>query len=285
MSARTLLVPVGPDADTPSVLLEFPKQDVDPGEFVTIRAWAPDPAMLAGHELRAGAVSLGPGRPNAWRGQTTCRYFDFKGDLESQRFDYPVLTVRRVLAFSPLFSAAGGSMATVAPAGTDVTGLFFRRGYSCLAAAPTLGSLYGTVHATAERTPHCREWFWTAPAAPAGAQWFFWFVDETLKHRFSISLSEDPPDTSVCHTDIKLRIIDRRTAGAVPGADVWLDGEYLGASDSRYGYVKRNRILSGTYPVRVAAAGYIASDADAYADNDTVTIPPGGGEVRIRIGG
>jgi hypothetical protein len=286
MSAQTLLVTVGPDASCPSALLEFPPQDVDPGEAVTIRIWAPSPQLLAGYRLDAGLASLGPGRPNAWPGQTTCKYFDYAGDNGPQQFDYPILALSRVLAFSPLYGlSATGRVTTLAPAGADVSSLFRRHGYSCLAPAAGLPALYGTVHAVGERSPYCLEWAWTAPAEPRGAQWFFLRENGKLTHRFSLTLSEDPPDTSVCYTDVKIRVIDRRTAGAVPGADVWLNGAYLGQTDERYGYVKALRTLSGTWPVRVGHPDFTATEADGYTDNDSVVIKPSGGEVRVKIGG
>ncbi|MGE4536639.1 MAG: hypothetical protein AB7D37_06145 [Desulfovibrio sp.] len=283
---QTMLVNVGKDTDCPTSLLEFPRQDVDPGEAVTVRVWAPDPALLTGLRLDAGLTSLGPGTPNVWPGQTTCKYFDFEGDGDTQQFDYPVTGISRVIAFSPLYGLSdAGVLTTLAPAGADVTGLFHRRGYACLVPAAGLPGLYGTVHAVGVRAPYCREFFWTAPADPRGAQWFFLWEDGELAHRFSLTLSEDPDDTSVCYTDVKIRVIDRRTAGAVLGASVVLNGVAVGQTDQRYGFVKVFRHLSGTFPIVVTKSGYTASNADSYTDNDSITIAPAGGEVRVKIGG
>jgi hypothetical protein len=281
-----MLVNVGPDASSPSVLLEIPDQDVDPGEVITLRAWANDPTLLTGYHLTAGVVSLGSGRLNRWPGQTTCKYFDFAGDNSPQLFSYPITALSRALAFSPFFGVAANSNAvtTLAAAGADVTDLFARRGHASLVPAAGLPLLYGTVHAVGARGEHCLEWSWTAPSDPAGAQWFWIRKDGELQHKFSLAMSEDPEDTSIAYTDVKIRIIDRRTAGAVLGADVWLNGTYIGKSNDRYGYVRVNRILSGTYPVRVAKSGYTATDADSYTDNDSITIPAAGGEVRVKIG-
>lgn len=286
MTLQTMLVPIGDDADCPSILLEFPAQSVDPGEPITIRAWAPAPDLLDELSLVAGLTSLGQGRPNVWPGQTTCSYFDYDGgDVKAQQFAYPVSAVTRVTAFSALqILSPTGDVVTLAPSGEDVTALFHRRGYSCLMPAAALAGLIGTVHAVAARCPHCREWAWTAPTQPRGAQWFFVYDAEKLKKRFSISLSEDPADTSVAYTDVKVRVIDRRTAGAVLGADVWINGVWVGKTNLTYGYVKVLRHLSGTYPLRIAKAGYTDSNADGYGDNDSITIPPDGGEVRVKIG-
>lgn len=287
MTLQTMLVPIGDDADCPSILLEFPKQSVDPGEAIIIRAWAPAPDMLDELTLVAGLTSLSHGQPNVWPGQTTCAYFDYDGskDLKAQQFAYPIAAVTRVTAFSALqLVSEAGDVTTLAPAGEDVTALFHRRGYSCLMPAPALAGLVGTVHAVAARCPHCREWYWTAPTDPRGGQWFFVYDAEKLKRRFSLTLSENPPDASVAYTDVKVRVIDRRTAGAVLGADVWINGAWVGKTNMTYGYVKVLRHLSGTYPLNIAKAGYADSNADGYSDNDAITIPPDGGEVRVKIG-
>lgn len=287
MSLQTLLVPIGDDADCPSILLEFPAQSVDPGEAIVIRAWAADPAMLDELTLVAGLTSLGPGQPNVWPGQTTCSYFDYDGSkaLKAQQFSYPIQAVTRVTAFSALqLVSDAGDVTSLAPAGEDVTSLFYRRGYSCLMPAAALAGLTGTVHAVAARCPHCREWYWTAPSDPRGAQWFFVYDAGKLKRRFSLSLSEEPPDASIAYTDVKVRVIDRRTAGAVLGADVWINGAWVGRTNLTYGYVKVLRHLSGTFSVKIAKSGYTDSDADGYSDNDAITIPPDGGEVRVKIG-
>ncbi len=268
-------------------LFEIPEQAVDPGEAIVLRIWGATEALLAGYELRQGVQSLGTGTRRDYPGQVTCKYFEWSGEHTAQQFDYPVSGLARVTAFSPLVCAVGNELVTFAPQGADVTAAFHRLGYSCLCPrAGTLpGPLFGTTHAVAARPPCAREWVWTAPADPAGEQWFFLYRGGTLKRRFSLTMSEEPEDESVKYVDVKIRVIDRTTAGAVLGAHVWLNGQDLGLTDATYGFVKVLRVLSGTYPIRVTATGYTATDADIYPDNDTVTIEPDGDEVRVKIGG
>ena len=106
MTAQTMLVNIGADAGCPSALLEFPKQDVDPGEGITIRVWAPDPVLLSGYQLSVGQTSLGSGSVNSWPGQTTCKYFEFSGDNAPQQFDYPIIDLSGAMSILPgLFCA------------------------------------------------------------------------------------------------------------------------------------------------------------------------------------
>ena len=278
-----LLLEFGSDT-CPGALFEMPEQAVDPGELMTLRIWAATEAMLDGYELRQGLQSLGLGERVDYPGQVTCKYFDWSGENIAQQFDFPVSRITRVTAFSPLQCVVGDELVTVAPQGQDVTSLFVRLGHSCL--APILGQfpgpLYGTTHAVAERPPYAREWAWTAPSDPAGAQWFFLYRGGVLKRRFSLTMADDPPDASIKFVDCKIRVIDADTAGAVLGVRVWLEDmdaitRDLGLTDARYGYVKATRLLSGEYLVIVLTAegGYLGAER--------ITVTPDGDEVRVRI--
>jgi hypothetical protein len=270
----------------PGALFEVPQQAVDPGEIMTLRIWGATEELLAGYELIQGTLSLGAGTRRDYPGQTICRYIDWAGENTSQQLDYPITGVTRVTAFSPLICTVGNELVTFAPQGTDVTAAFRKMGHSCLAPAPGVlpGPLYGATHCVASRPPYALEWAWTAPADPAGGQWFFLYRQGALKNRFALTMSEEPDDASLRYVDVKIRVIDRHTAGAVLGARVWLDGVDRGLTDDRYGFVKIRSILSGAYPVRVTKDGYTPTDEDSHADNDTVTITPDGSEVRVLIG-
>ena len=290
MSVRqSLVIACGKDSACPDTKLEVPADTaVDPGEAITFRIWGPSPQRVAGYRLVAGLANLGKGTPNVYSGQTHCKYFDWQGDNSSQQFDWPLTGITRVLAYGPLFSVdAAGVVTTLATAGEDITarGLFVLRGASCLVPADPLKLLYGTVHVVASRAAYCREWAWTAPSNPTGAQWFWLYEGATLAHKFSLTMSEQPDDASIALVDFKVKVIDRRTAGAVLGATVEINGVSVGSTDQTYGMVKVFRHLSGTYPVKVAKAGYTDSDADDYDDNDAITISPDGDKVRIKIGG
>ncbi|MDQ7832036.1 MAG: hypothetical protein RDU30_09900 [Desulfovibrionaceae bacterium] len=277
----SLLLEFGSDT-CPGALFEMPEQAVDPGELMTLRIWAATEAMLDGYELRQGLQSLGLGSRVDYPGQVTCKYFDWAGENTAQQFDFPVSRITRVTAFSPLQCVVGDELVTVAPQGQDVTDKFVRLGHSCL--APILGlfpgPLYGTTHAVAERPPYAREWAWTAPTDPTGAQWFFLYRGDQLKRRFSLALSDELEDASIKYVDCKIRVIDADTAGAVLGAQVYIEiGEDyvdLGLTDSRYGFVKVFNVLSGEYFVAVGKTGYATWTG-------TITIKPDGDEVRVRI--
>lgn len=270
----------------PGALFEIPKQAIDPGEIMTLRIWGAQESLLAGYELKSVTSSLGTGTRVDYPGQVHCKYIEFSGENIAQQFDYPIATITRVTAFSALVCTVGNEQVLFAPQGMDVTEHFQRLGFSCLMPRPGVlpGPLFGTVHAVAARPPYAREWAWTAPSSPSGGQWFFLHRFGELKRKFALTLSEEPEDVSSQYVDVKIRVIDRATAGAVLGAQVVLDGVDLGVTDDRYGFVKVRSILSGTYPIVVTKTGFTASNADGYTDNDTVTIKPNGDDVRVLIG-
>lgn len=282
MPAKASLLLNFGSAACPGALIEIPEQAVDPGELMTLRIWAATAALIDGYELRQGLQSLGMGSRADYPGQVTCKYFEWSGEKTAQQFDFPVSRLTRVTAFTPLLCTVGDELVTVAPQGADVTDAFARVGHSCL--APVLsrfpGPLFGTTHAVAERPPYALEWSWTAPSDPAGDQWFFLYRFGALKRRFSLTLSEAPADESIKYVDVKIRVIDADTAGAVLGAQVWILRDEvptdLGLTDPKYGYVKISRILSGAYMVQIIKAGYTPSI-------QPITVTPDGDEVRVRI--
>jgi len=285
-STQTMLVACGADSSFPFAKMEVPDQTVNAGEAMTLRAWATAPELLRDYVLASGATSLGPGTPAVWGGQTTCHYFDFAGDNAAQQFDWPIMDIRQVLAYSPVYTVSdAGKVSVLAPAGQNVTAAFLRRGGCGIVPVEGLGKLYGTVYATADRAPYCREWSWTAPSSPTGAQWFWLSKAGRLQHKFSLTMSDEPDDASVCYVDVRILVIDRKTAGAVGGAAVYLNGQYMGATDQTYGVLKLFRILSGTYAVKIVAPGFAVSSADKYSDNDSIVILPAGKDVRVKVGG
>ena len=100
------------------------------------------------------------------------------------------MDIRQVLAYSPVYTVSdAGKVSVLAPAGQNVTAAFLRRGGCGIVPVEGLGKLYGTVYATADRAPYCREWSWTAPSSPTGAQWFWLSKAGRLQHKFSLTMT------------------------------------------------------------------------------------------------
>lgn len=199
-TTASLTLSCGADSSCPDTLLEIPEAAVDPGERIIIRLWGPTASSVLGFRLVAGTQNLGTGSPNTYSGQTHCKYFEWAGGNKAQQFDWPVTGITRILAYSPLYTVnAAGNVVVLATAGEDITeaGLFVRRGHACLVPTDPQRLLYGTVHVTAARAAYCREWSWSAPTDPTGAQWFWLYQAGELSHKFSLTMSEEPDDASI----------------------------------------------------------------------------------------
>ena len=133
--------------------LEIPESEVSAGDVVDLRLWGMSVDALAGWALYQGTTPLGVGTCEQVTGEEFEQELDWSGeDTDSQQLDWPVAGLLSVVAVSELLILDDeGKFETWASRGEDVTALFKRQGYSCLAV--TDGTpIYGTVLCTAKRT-------------------------------------------------------------------------------------------------------------------------------------
>ena len=70
--------------------------------------------------------------------------------------------------------------------------------------------------------------------------------------------------------EVVLKVKDACSGVVLPDADVWLNGEYRGKTDS-YGYINLGKLNNGTYSLKTVKSGYQSSDSDIIS-NDKFTV-------------
>jgi hypothetical protein len=77
-------------------------------------------------------------------------------------------------------------------------------------------------------------------------------------------------DAELAETEVVIQVRSACTNSKLAGADVWLNGAYVGKSDSD-GYVYLGKLPRGSYQVRAVRSGYLDTDQDNIA-NDSFTV-------------
>jgi len=73
---------------------------------------------------------------------------------------------------------------------------------------------------------------------------------------------EDPEEEAITYS-VTFEVFDYCTGDVIPGAEIWVNGEYI--TDAAL-------LESGEHQLRVAADGYTQSDEDDLTDNDSFTL-------------
>jgi hypothetical protein len=175
--------------------------------------------------------------------------------------EWPIGAMGRVVAVNELIEIdqASGALQTWASIGEDVTAKFKRLGYSCLAVDDGT-KLFGTVRFEYTRSPYFKLWQWTVPVGAQGQYWFFIYKDGAPKNKFSIQV----PDLTVGLPEprnIALKIVARDGGATLDGAAVYIDGMYMGLSDSS-GILMVDGIMTGTHDLKVTKTGFVDTDKD-----------------------
>lgn len=184
--------------------------------------------------------------------------------------EWPIYSIGSVVATTPLLiiNQATSEVQEYAAQGENVTSLFVRSGYSCIRVKDGT-KLYGTVKVQYTRSPYYKLWQWTVPIGKAGQYWFFIYKNNLVTNKFSIEvpdLTSGIPEPR----NISLFIFGRDSETKIPNARVYIGGIYYGMTDVN-GILNINGILTGTYSLKVIAAGYLPTDQDNLS-NDEITI-------------
>lgn len=191
---------------------------------------------------------------------------------ETSKFQctWPMLDIQRVVALQELvkIDPVTGNVIRWCKEGQDVTSLFRRQGYSCLAVADNT-ALFGSVMLEYTRSPYYKVWEWEVPVGAQGQYWFFIYEGSLPKNKFSIEipdLTEGLPEPR----NIALKIVDRDSGNLLDGALVWIDEVYRGTTDAN-GVLFIDGIMTGSHTIRSTKTGFIDTDLDNLY-NDTLEI-------------
>lgn len=104
----------------------------------------------------------------------------------------------------------------------------------------------------------------------------FWFSDHSAEATASVTVTDpepDPPDPpEPVYRTVTLEIYNHQTEAIVAGADVYVDGDFLGVTDEN-GQITTGLLEVGTtHTLQVIADDYIDSDLDDIA-NDSFIVP------------
>lgn len=125
--------------------------------------------------------------------------------------------------------------------------------------------------ATVRRVASYRSWTWTLPVNFVGDLWFFLYDDlETEPYRiFSIEMPELAA-TSVEYKALSIFVQDFSTEAAVPGAQIYLDGNLAGITDTD-GLLHLTNIATGEHLFKAVKEGYLDTDVDGLS-NDRIVV-------------
>ena len=226
------------------------------GDDITTRFSSTD-----NHLTTIGSVSLTGSIAIVYRSsQDVSELVDF-AETNDYQSTYPIAAIGRIIAVNELIEIDPhtGQLLSWAPVGADVTSRFERRGYSCIKVSDGT-KLYGSVQFEYTRSPYYKLWQWTIPTGAQGLYWFFIYKAGTPINKFSIELP-DLTDGVPEPRNIALRVVSRDGATPLSDASVWVDGLYIGITDS-VGVINIDGIMTGSHALKVTRDGFIDSDLD-----------------------
>ncbi len=99
----------------------------------------------------------------------------------------------------------------------------------------------------------------------------FWFIDHSAEASASVTVTDpEPPPPEPVYRTVTLEIYNYQTEAIVAGADVYVDGSYLGVSDANGQITTGSLEVGTTHTLQVIADDYIDSDLDDIANDDFV---------------
>jgi len=257
--------------ECPLMYVEIPENEVGPGDEVEIRLWGPA-ENLSGWSLCIFGDSLGSGELQSLENPEFIQQVDLVESLEAQ-LEYPLMQLTHVTALTPLVCI--DSQTPYPPliwqnAGSDLTALCSRKGYSCLQ-VESQRPLYGSLEVGFERVSTYRRWFWTIPSEYYGDIWFFLYDDTSLEpyRKFAVEL----PELAIVEQGVRnvsIKCVDFSTDAVVAGASVYLDGNYQGVTDAA-GLLHLSDVATGEHHFQALAEGYLDTQEDGLS-NDSIVV-------------
>lgn len=273
-TTQTLVLEYGEEQrseECPLMYVEIPENEVGPGDEVEIRLWGPA-ENLSGWSLCIFSDSLGSGELKSLENPAFVQQVDLVESLDAQ-LEYPIMQLSHVTALTPLVCIAPQ---TPCPpqrwkaAGSDITGLCSRKGYSCLQ-VDCERPLYGSLEVGFERVATYLRWFWTIPQEYYGDIWFFLYDDPSLEpyRKFAVEL----PELAIVEEgtrNVSIKCVDFSTDAVVAGAAIYLDGNYQGDTDAE-GLLHLSDVSTGEHHFQALAEGYLDTQEDGLS-NETIVV-------------
>lgn len=256
--------------ECPLMYIEIPENQVQPGDQVEIRLWGPQ-EQLAGWSLCVFGEPLGSGELGTLQDPVFTQQVDLPETLEAE-LEYPITELTEVLCLTPLtFIDAQTPWPPVVwqNRGSEISAFCSRKGHSCLQVACER-PLYGALQVTCLRVGTYLRWFWTIPNSYYGDVWFFLYNDvTTLPYRkFAVGLP-DLASVEVGERNLSLEALDFATDDPVPGAAVYIDGLYVGATGED-GLIHVPSVATGEHPFKATCEGYLPTDQDGLSNERIV---------------